>query len=266
MIEWDEAGNPLRMIGCHIDISNRKHTEEKIRQYAAQLEASNRELESFSYSVSHDLRAPLRHMHGFVNALRRQLERDNAISHPKVTHYLTVIDDSSRKMGQLIDGLLTLSRIGRKQMNYELVDVKQLVHQAIALVNDQGAPAAAQFSIGDLPTLRGDAILLQQVFSNLISNAVKFSRPADSPHITIGSLSDSTVFIRDNGVGFEMSYAEQLFGPFQRLHSQRDFEGTGIGLAIVQRIIHRHGGAIWAEGKPGQGSTFYFTLQSSQLH
>ena len=253
--------------GIFRDITDRKRAEAQIRQYTLELENSNRELESFAYSVSHDLRTPLRHIHGFVNALRQQLEQDGAIANPKVTHYLKTIDGSSRKMGQLIDGLLTLSRIGRKPMDYKSVNVEALVREAISLVSGDHPPSTlAEFIIGDLPTVRGDAVLLQQVFSNLIGNAVKFSRPKSSPQITIGSLSDGSIFVRDNGVGFDMSHADQLFGAFQRLHSQREFEGTGIGLAIVQRIVHRHGGRIWAEAEPGRGSAFYFTLQPTPSH
>ena len=254
-------GEIYGLVGVTRDITELVHTRQALAERTVQLEAINKELESFSYSVSHDLRAPLRHMHGFVNALRSRLEQDGAITNPKVTHYLNIIDDSSHKMGQLIDGLLTLSRIGRKQMTYESVNVQRLVYGAISLVIDDPTPTtSAEFSIGDLPTVRGDAALLQQVFTNLIGNAVKFSRPVALPQITIGSSSDGTIFVKDNGVGFEMAYVDQLFSAFQRLHSKRDFEGTGIGLAIVQRIIHRHGGRIWAEGEPGQGAAFYFTL------
>ena len=244
------------------DISDRKQAEAQIQQYAAQLEDSNQELANFAYSVSHDLRAPLRHMNGFVNTLKRQLEQEGALDNPKVAHYIKTIGDSSRKMGQLIDGLLTLSRIGRKQMNYEWVNMHRLVQEAISLARGERPPATtAQFSVSDLPNVRADIALLQQVFNHLINNAVKFSRLNPNPEVTIGSLPGGTIFVRDNGVGFEMAYADKVFGPFQRLHSQRKFEGVGIGLAIAQRIVHRHGGDIWAEGEPGQGATFYFTLQ-----
>ncbi|UIE40166.1 sensor histidine kinase [Leptodesmis sichuanensis] len=275
-------------MGTSLDISDRKRAELEIRQLnealeqqnqnlevlieqrtaeltqrTIQLEASNQELESFSYSVSHDLRAPLRHINGFVNVLQQHLQNHQALSDPKVVHYLQVIESSSQKMALLIDGLLTLSRIGRKDMTSDLVSLRALVDEAIALVQSHSETASSvEFAIGKLPTVQGDTTLLQQVFSNLINNAVKFSRNHPAPRIEIGSLPDGTLFVKDNGVGFQMEYADKLFGAFQRLHSQAVFEGSGIGLAIVQRIIHRHGGIIWAESSPNQGATFYFTIGS----
>jgi light-regulated signal transduction histidine kinase (bacteriophytochrome) len=166
-------------------------------------------------------------------------------------------------MGLLIDGLLTLSRIGRRPMERSQVELQPLVQRAIALVLTQ--PSAVEFQVEPLPTVLGDAALLQQVFTNLIENAVKFSRDRHPAQICIGTLPDGTLFVQDNGVGFCMDYADQLFGAFQRLHSQQEFEGTGIGLTIVQRIIHRHGGAIWAESSPSNGATFYFTLAAEPV-
>ncbi|NEQ33686.1 MAG: PAS domain S-box protein [Leptolyngbya sp. SIO4C5] len=260
--EKDASGQVVGYVGSLTDVTTLVQTRQLLAEQTTQLKATVQELESFSYSVSHDLRAPLRHIHGFANALRQQLEPHSVIANPKVAHYLKVIDESSLKLGRLIDGLLTLSRVGRRQLTYELVNTRQLVQQAIDLLSsDRPAAAKAEFVLGDLPIVRGDAVLLQQVFSNLINNALKFSRSVPAPRIIVDSLADDTLFVRDNGVGFEMAYADQLFGPFQRLHSQREFEGTGIGLAIVQRIIHRHGGTIWAESQSGQGATFYFTLQ-----
>lgn len=236
--------------------------ELKVQERTAQLEATNRELDSFSYSVSHDLRSPLRHINGFVDALMQQLETQGTSHDPKVAHYLQVIQASSQKMSLLIDGLLTLSRLGRKQLEKYPVNLQTLVENAIALVESQitATQRSIEFEIGELPTVMGDAALLQQVFSNLIDNAVKFSRDRHPGRIAIGTLQDRTLFVKDNGVGFSMEYADQLFGTFQRLHSPKEFEGTGIGLAIVQRIIHRHGGKIWAESQSEQGATFYFTL------
>jgi PAS domain S-box-containing protein len=269
-----QAEAEIRQLNAALEEQNRnletlvrQRTEELI-QRTVQLEASNKELELFSYSVSHDLRAPLRHINGFVNALQQRLEGDAVLTDPKVVHYLQIIDDSSKKMALLIDGLLTLSRLGRRSMDFAPVPLGQLADEAIALIQSQLEPTKPiEFVIGSLPTVQGDATLLQQVFSNLISNAVKFSRNQPSPLIEIGSLPNKTVFVRDNGVGFDMKYADKLFGAFQRLHSQAAFEGTGIGLAIVQRIIHRHGGEIWAESHPQQGATFYFTLgQPDQSH
>jgi PAS domain S-box-containing protein len=238
--------------------------EQRVKQRTAQLEAANQELDSFSYSVSHDLRAPLRHISGFVAALQQRLEQTHSSTDPKITHYLEVIHNSSQKMGQLIDGLLTLSRLGRRQLTSYPVELGQLVETAVnhtQSLTDVSAPTLLEFQVGSLPPVMGDATLLQQVFSNLIDNAVKFSRHSHPATIKIGSLADGTIFVQDNGVGFDMEHADQLFGPFQRLHSQQEFEGTGIGLAIVQRIIHLHGGTIWAKSQPGQGATFYLKLR-----
>lgn len=274
--EYARDGSVEFVLAVSRDITDRKQAEVEIRQLnetleqrvierTAQLEATNRELDSFSYSVSHDLRAPLRHISGFVTALEQQLSRQNALTNPKVSHYLQVIHDSSQKMGQLIDGLLTLSRLGRRQLAKTPVNLSTLVEQAITLVKSQtaGTNRLIEFEVEDLPTVMGDTALLQQVFSNLIDNAVKFSRDRTPARITLGKLEDGTIFVKDNGVGFNMDYADQLFGAFQRLHSQKAFEGTGIGLAIVQRIIHRHGGTIWAQSQPDQGTTFYFKLGQS---
>lgn len=266
-------GEVYALIGTSRDITELVEARQALSDRTAQLEMTNRELDSFSYSVSHDLRAPLRHIQGFVNALRDELVKIAAIAparegsgiqshqHPAIARYLQIIEESSKKMGLLIDGLLTLSRMGRRPMELSTVALRPLVEQAIALVTSnpaQGAPP--QFEILDLPMVEGDATLLQQVFTNLIDNAVKFSRDRTPPQIAIGSLPDDTIFIRDNGVGFNMAYVDQLFGSFQRLHSQQEFEGTGIGLAIVQRIINRHRGKIWVESAPNQGTTFYFQL------
>ncbi|PZU96740.1 MAG: hypothetical protein DCE90_08830 [Pseudanabaena sp.] len=243
------------------DISDRKLNEAKIIQTAHQLELTNRELESFSYSVSHDLRAPLRHMNGFVNALQQQLKGHEAINDPKVIHYLQVVHNSSQKMGHLIDGLLTLSRYGRRPLEAKPISVRQLVENAIEIIcADASYSSQVDFVIGDLPEVVGDPTLIQQVFCNLIANAIKFSRNHPQPRIEIDSLPDQTIRVNDNGVGFQMEYADKLFGAFQRLHSEKEFEGTGIGLAIVQRIIQRHNGEIWAESQPNHGATFFIKL------
>jgi PAS domain S-box-containing protein len=258
------AGITLNLVRV-TDISDRKQAEAQILQTSQQLESTNRELESFCYSVSHDLRAPLRHINGFVNALQQRIKKHNALNDPlndpKVEHYLQVIDQSSHKMGNLIDGLLVLSRYGRKPLEKKQISMRELVDEAIEIVrSDPHHNSRLEFAIGDLPNTVGDPILLQQVFRNLIGNAVKFSRNHPQPRIEINSLPDQTIRIKDNGVGFQMEYADKLFGAFQRLHSEQEFEGTGIGLAIVQRIIQRHGGSIWAEGYPDQGATFFLKL------
>jgi PAS domain S-box-containing protein len=279
-ITYDQQNTPTGMIGIQIDITEQKQAEARLQQLnrellarTRQLEITNRELESFSYSVSHDLRAPSRHIHGFVNVLRQHLEQRTGASHhttpaqpvldAKVSHYLDVIESSSRKMGLLIDGLLTLSRVGRRQIQSRPVALSALVDEAIESAKvDSDGTRAIEFRVGALPIVEGDAVLLQQVLINLIDNAIKFSRNTDTPCIEIGSLPDQTVFVRDNGIGFAMDDAEHIFDAFQRLHG-REFEGTGIGLAIVQRIIHRHNGNIWAESQPSQGATFYFQLGQS---
>lgn len=259
------TGEVYALIVTARDVAELVLARQELAQRTEQLEQINRELESFSYSVSHDLRAPLRHVSGFAAALSDRLSANGCSDDPKITHYLDRIRSSSRKMGLLIDGLLDLSRVGRRSLVQRPVSLRPLVETAIALVTSHDSyNPATQFLIGDLPTVLGDATLLQQVFANLIDNAVKFSRPMSPPQIEIGCLPDHTLFVRDNGVGFPPEFADQIFGAFQRLHPEREFEGTGIGLALVQRIILRHGGTIWAESQPGQGSTFYFTLCKAQ--
>ena len=260
---YNISGQLTHIIGTVMDITDRKLAETKILHTANQLANTNRELESFSYSVSHDLRAPLRHMNGFVNALQQRLKTHEALSDPKVDHYLQVIEKSSQKMGHLIDGLLTLSRYGRRPLESNQISIRDLVDEAIEIIRtDPSHNPLVKFAIGNLPTTVGDRILLQQVFQNLIGNAVKFSRNQPQPYIKIDSLPDQTIRISDNGVGFQMEYADKLFGAFQRLHNDKEFEGTGIGLAIVQRIVQRHGGSIWAEGYPDQGATFFIKLRT----
>lgn len=258
---YNVSGQLTHIIGTAIDITDRKLAEAQILHTANQLANTNRELESFSYSVSHDLRAPLRHMNGFVNALHQRLKAHEALQDPKVTHYLQVIEKSSQKMGHLIDGLLMLSRFGRRPLESKQISIRDLVDEAIEIIRtDPHHNHLVEFAIGDLPTTVGDHTLLQQVFLNLIGNAVKFSRNHPQPYVEIDSLQDQTIRIRDNGVGFQMEYADKLFGAFQRLHNDSEFEVTGIGLAIVQRIVQRHGGSIWAEGYPDQGATFFIKL------
>ncbi len=259
-------GEVYALIGTARNITELVKTKQALSQRTEQLEAANQELESFGYSVSHDLRAPLRHISGFVNALKQRLESTEVLNDPKIGHYIEVIDDSSKKMSLLIDGLLDLSRVGRTELIQIPIDLARLVQTAIKLTRPRTVaesaptPDSVEFAVGDLPAVMGDPTLLQQVFSNLISNAVKFSRGRNPATIVIDCLPDGTIFVKDNGVGFPMEYAQRLFGAFVRLHSQTEFEGTGIGLAIVQRIIHRHGGTIWAESVPSQGATFYFKL------
>ncbi|MDJ0844542.1 PAS domain S-box protein [Crocosphaera sp.] len=251
----DSQGEIYALLGTSRDMTELVKTKRVLMERTSQLEATNQELDSFCYSVSHDLRAPLRHIHGFVNALKQRLLGTDVMDDPKVIHYLEVIEKSSEKMAHLIDGLLTLSRVGRRELRFHEVDLNSVVKAAMNTVSS--ADQTIDFKVGMLPTVSGDSALLQQVFVNLLQNSIKFSRGQNPILIEINCLDDGTVCVADHGVGFDMQYIEQLFGAFQRLHSQKDFEGTGIGLSIVQRIIHRHGGQIWAESVLGEGATFY---------
>jgi signal transduction histidine kinase len=234
--------------------------ERKVLERTAQLTAANEELEAFSYSVSHDLRAPLRHLDGFAELLNRhQRERIDE----KGQRYLDVISQSARKMGMLIDDLLVFSRMGRQELQRTAVDVGAMVREAIAQLQADYAGRQIEWKIGELRPVEADPAMLRQVWMNLISNAIKYTRPREVARIEIGSDGEQgqrVFFVRDNGVGFDMKYADKLFGVFQRLHAESEFEGTGIGLANVRRIISRHQGRTWAESVAGEGSTFYFSL------
>lgn len=226
-----------------------------------QLRSANAELESFSYSVSHDLRAPLRHIDGFAGLLGKA---DGKQLSEKGRGYLAHISDSAKQMGALIDDLLVFSRMGRSEMNLTPVDLRQLAEETVQTIQRQEASERnIKWKLGVLPVVRGDRPMLRQVFVNLIANAVKYSRPRDPAEIEVGIFDETqewVIFVRDNGVGFEMQYAQKLFGVFQRLHRAEEFEGTGIGLANVRRIITRHGGRTWAESILGSGASFYFSL------
>ncbi|MDJ0729388.1 MAG: PAS domain S-box protein [Crocosphaera sp.] len=254
----NSQGHIYALLGTSRDITELVRTKGVLMERTTQLEDANQELDSFCYSVSHDLRAPLRHIKGFVNALQQRLLGSDVIEDAKVIHYLEVIEKSSEKMAHLIDGLLTLSRVGRRELVFHEVNLNSVVETAISMVSFKDQ--TIDFKIGKLPIVSGDSALLQQVFINLLHNSIKFSQGRDPIEIEINTSEDGTIFVADNGVGFDVQYADQLFGAFQRLHSQKDFEGTGIGLSIVQRIIHRHGGRIWAESVLGEGATFYLKL------
>lgn len=237
--------------------------EARVRERTAALDEANKELEAFSYSVSHDLRAPLRHVAGFAGLLER---RAGAGLDDQSRGYLEKIVLSANRMGRLIDDLLSFSRMARTDMVSHRVSLNDLVRQSVQEVSvSRGAQAKpVDWRIGRLPDVEGDQAMLRQVVLNLLSNAVKYSATNGAPIITIDSMASERpeviVFVRDNGVGFDMQYAHKLFGVFQRLHGIEDFEGTGIGLANVKRIIVRHGGRVWAEGAVGQGATFYVAL------
>jgi len=234
--------------------------ERRVRERTTQLEAANQELEAFSYSVSHDLRAPLRHISGFTALL---VESETSLSE-QGRRYLDKIAGSAHRMSHLIDDLLNLSRNSRAEIRRTRVNLQDLVNEIIQRLQPETVGRNIIWKKDALPQVQADFALLQQVFSNLLLNAIKYTRPRNPAEIEIGSMNGTpgeiTIFVRDNGAGFDMKYADKLFGVFQRLHREEEFEGTGVGLANVRRIISRHGGRTWAEGKVDAGATFYFTL------
>ncbi len=265
----DERDGIIGYLLIGTDNSARKQVEAAVQllhaellQHAAQLEEANRELESFSYSVSHDLRAPLRHVEGYVEMLARAA--DDQLS-DKARHYLKTISEATGEMGQLIDDLLAFSRMGRAEMTETSVHLETLVQETIRGLEMATQGRNIAWKIAPLPQVMGDPAMLKQVLANLVGNAVKYTRPRDPAEIEIGTAGEEggrvILFVRDNGVGFDPTYTHKLFGVFQRLHRAEEFEGTGIGLATARRIVARHRGRVWAEATLNQGATFYFTLK-----
>ncbi len=245
-------------------VSEIRKLNQELSKRARELEMSNNELESFAYSVSHDLRAPLRHVDGYSELLQKHA---SSSLDEKSRRYIQTILESSRRMGKLIDDLLGFSRIGRAETKKTLVSLDQLVKEAVAEIGQDTSERDIVWKIDPLPVCYGDRSMLRLVIVNLLSNAVKFTRMRAQAEIEIGCVDgehEVEVFVKDNGAGFDMQYANKLFGVFQRLHLPEQFEGTGIGLATVRRIIHRHGGEVRAEGRVDQGATFYFSLPKAQ--
>lgn len=277
-ITFDKSGRALSGIGTVQDITERKRAEEELTKYKnhleelvkertseltianRQLEDANKELESFSYSVSHDLRAPLRAIDGFSHVM---LEDYSGTLDEEAKRILNVIRDNTNKMKQLIEDLLSFSRLARKKITKSKVDLDELAEDVFRMLQAATPERKVKLKIKQPPSAHCDRTMVRDVLANLLSNAVKFTRPREKAVIEIGGRAEpqeNDYYVKDNGVGFDMRFVNKLFGTFQRLHGEKEFEGTGIGLATVQRIIHRHGGRVWAKGKVDKGSTFYFTL------
>jgi PAS domain S-box-containing protein len=266
----DSKGEVIATISSGEDITEKKEAEETIKRMnleleervmerTKELEILNKDLESFSYSVSHDLKAPLRHIKGFSELLLKNVDENDS----KLKKYAELIYQSSNEMGIMIDKLLEFSRLGRKVLNKTKVDMNGMVKEVKRFFEDDVKDRNIIWDIQTLPRVLADEELLKMAFTNLISNAIKYTSKNEVTRIEVVCYSRSeekVIYVRDNGVGFDMNYAENMFGVFQRLHNPADFEGTGIGLAMTKRIINKHGGKIWAESKPGKGATLFFTI------
>ena len=271
LANWRVEGEVF-FTGIVRDMTLRHESERQIRelnehleQRAVELETVNQELEAFSYSVSHDLRAPLRAVDGFSRLLEQEYR---ARLDTEGLRLLTVVRDNSRKMGALIDDLLTFSRLGRKPVQGAAFDMRGLVEEALSEILTGTEIPRPEVDVASLPNAWGDRALLKQVWLNLLANAVKYSSKASQPRITVGGRIDGdecVYHVQDNGVGFDMRYSDKLFGVFQRLHGPEQFPGTGVGLAIVKRVVVKHGGRVWAEGKPNEGASFFFSLPNRDM-
>jgi PAS domain S-box-containing protein len=274
-LQRDEHGQPIAILETNNDITERNRAQQEIRKLNEELEQRviertrdletvNKELEAFAYSISHDLRAPLRHMSGFAELLQKHA---SSMLDEKGRRYLVNILESAKRMGELIDDLLMFSRIGRAETQKTLVSMDQLVKEVLTEVQEDADGGKINWSIGPLANVYGDRSMLRVALVNLLSNAVKFTRQRDPAEIEIGCSDgdekEVVFYVKDNGVGFDMKYMNKLFRVFQRLHRAEDFEGTGIGLATVQRIVQRHGGRIWAEAEVNRGASFYFAVPKS---
>lgn len=260
----DRAGLAISNARLRVQIEQyAQDLERRVQDRTAELEAANKELEAFSYSVSHDLRAPLRAIDGFSRILLEDYVADLPAD---AQRYFQLVRDNAQQMGRLVDDLLAFSRLGRQTLARRTVDPGEIVQQCFAELSGEQADRQIVLNIGDLPSCQADPALLKQIWINLIANALKYTRRCAVAEITIGARMEAgraIYFVKDNGVGFDMRYADKLFGVFQRLHRAEDYEGTGVGLAIVQRIIHRHGGQIWAEAEVDKGAIFYFTIEGT---
>jgi PAS domain S-box-containing protein len=258
--ELIQLDNEPHIIFTFFDITERKKMEQALAEHAARLEEANKELESFSYSVSHDLRAPLRAVDGYARSI---LKKQGDKFDEDTTRKFNEIRSNTKMMGKLIDDLLAFSRLSRKNISTSELNMVDLIRDVWKELSDINPDRTMHLIVNSTPLGYGDAALVKQVYHNLLSNAVKFTKLQDDVHIEVGGYNDgneNVFYVKDNGVGFDMKYYDKLFGVFQRLHNNPDFEGTGVGLATVQRIVHRQGGRVWAEGKVNEGATFYFTL------
>lgn len=278
----DAEGTLVKWFGTCTDVDELKRSQEKILALNSELDervqlrtaelhcansalaAGVKELESFNYAIAHDLRAPLRHIHGFAEILA---EEASPVLNESAKRHLETIQDSVHHMEQLLEDLLNLSRLGHQELCKRRYGLNALVQEVVTSLKPEIKDREVEWRIEDLPSVECDPVLMKQVLFNLLLNALKFTRPRQLAVIEIGRIvlgGEHVVFVRDNGVGFSMKYADKLFGLFQRLHRQQDFEGTGVGLAIVQRIVHWHGGRVWAEGELDKGATFYLTLPTCE--